>query len=206
MKVSCNQCNKEFDRPEAEVRRHNKSYCSRKCQHLGQYKRTGLNCTQCNKSFEKLTNELSKSGNNFCSRSCAAKYNNQFTPKRQKTKKCKFCDNLIYRNYTYCDSCIEDGRHLRGQKITTDRTIDSMIKRKDANRYSYIRYHARQVMKHEVQTCSVCKYDKHVEVCHIKDISQFPLDAKLAEVNARTNLVLLCPNCHWEFDHDLLKI
>jgi predicted restriction endonuclease len=48
--------------------------------------------------------------------------------------------------------------------------------------------------------CAVCGYDSHVELCHIRRISDFPLSATFAEVNAEANLVYLCPNHHWELD------
>jgi hypothetical protein len=44
-----------------------------------------------------------------------------------------------------------------------------------------------------------------VGIPHIKAISSFPLTAKLKEINAATNVLGLCPNCHWEYDHGLLK-
>ena len=52
----------------------------------------------------------------------------------------------------------------------------------------------------------MCGYDKHVECCHIKAVSDFPDTALLGEVNAPGNLVLLCRNCHWELDHGLLVL
>lgn len=52
--------------------------------------------------------------------------------------------------------------------------------------------------------CEVCSYSKHVEVCHIRPISTFPVESQLKDINSKDNLVGLCPNCHWEFDHSLL--
>lgn len=46
-----------------------------------------------------------------------------------------------------------------------------------------------------------CGYDKHVEVCHIKPISEYDLDIKVSEINHKSNIHILCPNCHWEFDN-----
>ena len=50
-------------------------------------------------------------------------------------------------------------------------------------------------------SCAKCGYDKHVELCHIKDIANFDDDSLLSEVNSRNNIIQLCPNCHWEFDN-----
>lgn len=54
--------------------------------------------------------------------------------------------------------------------------------------------------------CQNCGYDKHTEVCHIKDISTFSEDTLISVVNSPDNLVRLCPNCHWEFDHGRLEL
>lgn len=54
--------------------------------------------------------------------------------------------------------------------------------------------------------CAICGYNKHVEVAHIKAVSEFSDDAKLEEINSIDNLIGLCPNHHWEFDNGILKI
>lgn len=55
------------------------------------------------------------------------------------------------------------------------------------------------------RVCANCGYAKHVEICHIQPINTFPDDTPVAVINALENLVALCPNCHWEFDHGLLR-
>jgi hypothetical protein len=54
--------------------------------------------------------------------------------------------------------------------------------------------------------CVNCGYDKHYEVCHIKQVKDFPDTASMAEIHALDNLIALCPNCHWELDHGMLRI
>ena len=54
--------------------------------------------------------------------------------------------------------------------------------------------------------CHICGYDKHVEVAHIKAVSEFEDTATVNEINSVNNLVGLCPNHHWEYDHGLLTI
>ena len=49
-----------------------------------------------------------------------------------------------------------------------------------------------------------CGYDKHYEVCHINDLTNQDSNKTLFEVNHPTNLIHLCPNCHWEFDNHLV--
>ena len=54
--------------------------------------------------------------------------------------------------------------------------------------------------------CSVCGYSTHVEACHIRPVSDFPQDATVGEINDRSNLMYLCPNHHWEFDHGMITV
>lgn len=69
-----------------------------------------------------------------------------------------------------------------------------------ANRYSAVRLDARTRNKY-AKKCEKCGYDKHVEVCHIKPIHSFDLETSLEVINDKNNLIILCPNCHWEFDN-----
>ena len=54
--------------------------------------------------------------------------------------------------------------------------------------------------------CAICGYDKHVEIAHIKAVSEFDDSATIAEINAPSNLIGLCPNHHWEYDHGQLEL
>lgn len=66
--------------------------------------------------------------------------------------------------------------------------------------YQPIRSRARSIIKHK-KCCEKCGYDKHVEACHIKPISSFSHDTLISTINDPKNILALCPNCHWEFDH-----
>lgn len=54
--------------------------------------------------------------------------------------------------------------------------------------------------------CAICDYNKHVEICHIKDVQDFPQNAKITTINEPENLVALCRNHHWEFDNGHLTL
>jgi 5-methylcytosine-specific restriction endonuclease McrA len=54
--------------------------------------------------------------------------------------------------------------------------------------------------------CPVCGYAIHVELCHKIPISKFPKTATLGEVNHPSNIIQLCRNHHWEFDHGILEL
>jgi hypothetical protein len=72
--------------------------------------------------------------------------------------------------------------------------------------HSYYRSKARLLIQNLPKKCMNCSYDKHVECCHIYPISEFDLDATEEEINDPSNIVLLCPNCHWELDNLDLQI
>jgi hypothetical protein len=54
--------------------------------------------------------------------------------------------------------------------------------------------------------CEICGYSLHVEVAHIRPVSDFPDTAPIREINSIENLIGLCPNHHWEYDNGILKI
>lgn len=54
--------------------------------------------------------------------------------------------------------------------------------------------------------CEICGYSNHVEVAHIKAVSDFDDSTTISEINSLSNLIGLCPNHHWELDNGYLKI
>lgn len=54
--------------------------------------------------------------------------------------------------------------------------------------------------------CAICGYTNHVEVAHIKAVSEFSNDTPIFTINSITNLIGLCPNHHWEYDNGILDI
>ena len=89
------------------------------------------------------------------------------------------------------------------------KTLRELISTKnDANKYNRIRQLSRLVYQRsdKPKVCVICGYDKHVEISHIKGISEFELDAPISEVNALANLTALCRNHHWELHHGLITI
>lgn len=135
----------------------------------------------------------------FCSRSCSAsKTNREFIKRKFKPVKCNTCVNLIHiPRKTRCDSCAEKVKN---------RTLFDISKRKDvySSRYAGVRQHAKIVTRDWDASCKICGYRKHVEICHIKPISSFKDRDRLTDVNNPSNLILLCPNHHWELDHGML--
>lgn len=157
-------------------------------------------CKMCGKQFKKQASQVKKTRNNFCSLSCSASYSNAKKPKRKKTKKCKKCDKKIIKKNKFCLAC--------RPKFDDTRTIEELTYEHGfkSNRYQAIRDNARRKAKKEgiLDFCVICGYSKHVMACHLKPISKFPKTATIKEVNKTSNLIGLCPNHHWELDHNLL--
>lgn len=153
-----------------------------------------MNCLQCGKN---TTNPK------FCSRTCAAKYNNRDKPKRtRKPKACKRCGSDITKktyNSVICDTCKTNG----------DSTIEELTYKKGhrSSAFGHIRGQARTIVRKLGKTfCEYCGYSFHVEVAHINKIAGFPSNTPVSKVNDPSNLLVLCPNHHWEFDSGLLTI
>lgn len=186
-----------------------------------------VSCKHCDKTFEKSNQDIEKTSNNFCSRSCAATYNNlNRTGYTFNITKRRFfprlTPNYIYlKSFVLCENCNTIYNKI-GTRLSNNNTCSSFcnmelgmknrimkdsIKRTGANTYDAIRQNARVYSKYFYPPlCMVCGYDKHYEVCHIKDLKDFTRDETFYEINHKTNLIHLCCNCHWEFDKGLIDI
>lgn len=161
-------------------------------------------CANCGKQGTRKFSETVKTNNNFCNSSCAAVYNNKKYPKIKRMNKCRQCGESISTAYSYCDDCISQGKHLPGGQPLGEKTIQEASLKDGSNKSSAIRGHGRCVAKSIPDECAICGYSKHVDICHKKGINKFPKTALVAEVNHKDNLMKLCKNHHWEFDHGTL--
>ena len=129
----------------------------------------------------------------FCSHSCSAKFNNSRRIKRV-FRQCGIRINLSQRvKLTHSD--VVFSVRSKGELFKSRRNWQSAR--------SSIQQNARRVwiINGRLFKCSVCGYDKHAEIAHIKAVSDFTDDTLMQEVNAIDNLRALCPNHHWEFDN-----
>lgn len=197
----CLNCDKQYLIVDYNKRR---KFCSPSCSSIYNNKNriiipkppTVIVCLVCSKVFHS-ENKCRK----FCSRQCISKLSK--AKAQLKIVTCPKCNGP-----TNCHSsgakrkmCI-DCR----DKVTKvgKRTMKEMSYSKDPqNRYRKIRFHAHEVARRSLPPsgCSKCPYDKHVELAHIRAISSFPEDTILNVINNPSNLMWLCPNCHWEFDN-----
>ena len=149
----------------------------------------------------------------FCSRSCAAKYTNKVHPKKKRTKKCIKCENITKSHrHTLCEAHHKEYMETRFDYIKELSLKDywdkkSLINLHPSSKNAHIRGLARAQHKNlTLLPCARCGYDKHVELCHIKALKDFDETAKVSEVNDSSNIIQLCPNCHWELDNNLWSL
>lgn len=182
-----------------------------------------VNCTSCNTQFEKRLSQIkrSKSGNHYCSRSCSAKTNNVGVQRNKaKQRICKGCKTAYFcidghRSVTFCLDCLDGYSSVfeRDTAYTKSLTVGE-YRHKLANRdkhrswlHAEVRgFNRRWNASLRELPCQHCGYNKHVELCHKRDIADFPDSATLGEINSRENVIQLCRNCHWEFDNGLLTL
>lgn len=152
-----------------------------------------------------------KSGDIYCSHSCAGKaHHGQLTPLPAKTRSCYRCGKSFkaekgHKSRKACPACYMIRETLSLLTIGQVEATNNSTERRD--RYGRIRLHCRSVHAELCsQPCAACSYDKHVELCHIRGISEWPKDTLVGVVNARENVVQLCPNHHWELDHGALSL
>lgn len=175
-----------------------------------------VKCNNCKIEFYKTKTEInrSKTGKHYCSRSCSASKNNLFI-QRNKAKfyKCVMC----YKDYCRTKDnrsnklCLECKQKIGNYSLLQT----NIIKNQSIKEYSYnnnihpswrfarIRALNRSWNKQLTEyPCQVCGYNYHVELAHIKPLSSFDDNTLLSVVNDPSNILVLCPNHHWEFDNN----
>lgn len=188
----CFVCSNFFKRKKVNliqnIKRGRQTTCSRSCASKLQsdkYKnKTNVFCSCCKKHFYKKKNLVAKHKNHFCSLVCKNIFNSN-KKKKSEIKKTKTISMI---------------------GITKGMLFEKRKNWQSAR--SAIQKHARKVFleSNEKKSCWKCGYFKHYEVCHIKNVSSFPDDVLILEINDIKNLVALCPTHHWEFDNNFLEI
>lgn len=158
------------------------------------------NCHTCKKIIQKSERDFkkSKSGFHFCSKSCSAIYSNTLRIKLPQ-EVCKCCNKNLtkrYRKELFCSYVCKIEFNMKNSTIITRYKHNTRT-----TAYSNIRASARAYSSYFYPAnCMLCGYDKHFEVCHINPITLLKDDEPIYNINKLSNLVHLCPNCHWEFD------
>lgn len=178
---TCLNCNKEVTN----------KYCGTSCQnsHRGQkalekYNSSPKKCKNCSATlnyFQRL--------NDFCSHSCAAILNNQqrIGQKKEKTVSPKVIKKDVIGTIT-------------------KKELFSLRSNWQSARSAIQKRARKEFFKSNKKECTICGYTNHVEVAHIKAVSQFSDNSTIDEINHISNLIGLCPNHHWEFDNGLINL
>ncbi|HEX8505446.1 MAG TPA: HNH endonuclease signature motif containing protein [Hymenobacter sp.] len=143
----------------------------------------------------------------YCSRSCANRVNGHLFPSRRPiARSCKHCGAALQTRRTTCDNC--NPSFVDWQRVSLQQLKSKALQQYAAQKYAaQIRSLARAAYRqsNRPRACAICDYAVHYEVCHIKPINGFLPTAFVGDVNELSNLVALCPNHHWEFDHGILS-
>lgn len=146
-------------------------------------------CKNCGNKIEILGDEPTSTTRKkkFCSHTCSSTFNNLKRPKKEKVVT------------------------IRKDAVDITKPISDFFYSPDgrtrANKFSYINFLARRIAKILFpRECKICGYTNHVEVHHIHSISSFSTDTPIGVVNSKDNLVYLCPNHHWEVEHNIIQL
>lgn len=159
-----------------------------------------------------LNCEATTTNPKFCSRSCSVSNSNRVSIKRKRTKQCKKCLNLIESQKTYCSPCWKARARTFTSRLKLETLTLGEMKRKGTSNfnsnYPHIRIMSRKIylQSNKPQKCVICGYSLHFDVCHIKAIASYPLSTPVNIINDLSNLIAMCKNHHWEYDHGHLQL
>lgn len=122
-------------------------------------------------------------------------------------KPCPECNSPIELDSKSCRGCSSGSTQIKELSLGQYQQRSS-VKGKDPSwKNVHIRTFCRSwnkpLTKHP---CQKCGYTLHVELAHIKPVASFSVETKIGDINSPDNLVVLCPNCHWEFDNGYLPL
>ena len=171
-----------------------------------EYNKNPKQCFYCGKDIlcpdDKLVSSIKKK--KFCNHSCATSYNN--LQRDKKIYYCMSCGKPIGAGYDkfygrkYCETCSPN--YVDWSKITYGevKSLRSYQVNSRIRELARVKYYK----THKELKCEICGYSKCVEVHHLKGISTFSDDTPISVINDDSNLIGLCPNHHWEIEHNLL--
>jgi len=176
-----------------------------------------VTCLNCQTIFNKNKSQTRKHPNHFCSRSCSATYNNKGKQKNKPIKIiCKYCcisycRDMEHRSKIFCKNC--KIKKLERSDLFKKLTYKEYVERESLKnkhpswKHSQIRNFNRTWNKELTKlSCQVCNYKTHIELAHIIPISNWNAESTLGEINSPKNILVLCPNHHWELDNNVLSL
>lgn len=215
--LRCEQCSNPFTQFKHYIQVGRGRFCSRECRVDAQRRpKVTVHCHRCEKPIQKSIGRMEDHNKNgldkhYCSRRCATITNNTAQARNPaKERICYRCDKPFkaergHPSRKACPECHRHREYLGLLTIAEVEQIGELHEKKD--RYGRIRSHCRLIhAKLADKPCAKCGYDKHVEICHIRAISDWPKDTLIKIVNAESNVIQLCRNHHWEQENGLLKV
>lgn len=120
--------------------------------------------------------------------------------------KCPICGGKKSRQSKQCMKCVEKSKWKR----VMNKTLDEMMHHNSASRaiYNAVRKYARKYLEFKKieKKCVVCAYSKDIlDTSHFRDITDFPRDTKIQDINSLKNILYLCPRCHKELDKGIME-
>lgn len=190
----CAECDKTFPKPKSlKPSKSGLRFCSRIC---------GINYWGRNRkrSGPKPQGSCEKCGESVHARikTCAKCLGNKITGN------CHICNKKLNRRNIsgYCKPCRD--KKLREESLNKPISEFLYKNRGATNKYTRLREFSRRLVKEAVplkdMKCCICEYAFYVEVCHILDASGFGEHVPVKIANSLSNLTILCPNHHKEFD------
>ncbi len=162
----------------------------------------------CNNKKCEIQFKPKTSNQKFCSIRCRNQQNTR-NWKKANASICKKCQKKIKPGAKYCKKClgILKSEKYKNKTIKDYQEEFSLIKKHPSWAYAQIRQFAHSWNKNLLSCpCQKCGYNLHIELAHIKHIPEFNPNTKIKIVNHESNLLVLCPNHHWEFDNNYLKL
>ena len=143
-------------------------------------------CLEGGKTFWAERREVNRGYGKYCSLKCSARHRGRLRRKTEQNTYCSNCEKPIRRR---------PSRLREYDRFYCSRKCKHESQRKSPEERSYSRIRA-DLVKALGSKCSVCGYDKIVEIHHINGRDNNDLD----------NLMALCPNCHAELHAGLLTL
>lgn len=185
-----------------------KKFCSRSCaakinNKTPKRKRTQRFCQKCNKDITyEYYWEIRRKFCLECRPTVTQKQD--LTKKRIKSSTfCKTCNKRIFYRASYCSKeCnpnFKNWEKISLSDLQNKRKYQISSRIRNLARAKYLKT---DLPKH----CINCGYNKIYHVCHKKAIKDFSQESTVGEINDLSNLIALCPNCHYEFDNGMLEL
>jgi hypothetical protein len=142
----------------------------------------------------------------FCSIRCGTIFNNRKRGTGKTSPKQCVCGVTI--NYRSKACKLHAPHVVMNAKDWSKITLGEARRIRKYQAHSRIRELARVAYYRSGKTsnCYICGYTLKIDVAHIKAISSYDDATPVSVVNSIDNLVGLCPNHHWEFDHGHLSL